>query len=266
MAGFTAPSVSRDGTRLVVSSDDERDGQHFIRLYDFARGTSSRLSEGTSDLFPVFSPDAKFVAYTHNNTIFVIPSDGSTGPEQLTTGQRCIVNDWSSDARHLVYMNFAGVGTRTPELDVLDLRDRSRRVYANNGAEAQFSPDGKWLAFISPGSAASPTNYYGSEVFVAAFPGPGGRVQISSTGGAQPRWRADGKELYYIDSHKKLMAVPIEIKDGKVVAGVPHMLFQTRIIAPRIVLFQYAVSPDGKRFLINSLPAVGAAPLTVLVN
>jgi hypothetical protein len=103
-------------------------------------------------------------------------------------------------------------------------------------------------------------------VFVSPFPGAGGRVQISNGGGAQARWRADGKELYYIDPDKKLMAVSINTKDGKVAAGVPHVLFQTRIVAPRVVLFQYAVSPDGQRFLINSLPTSGAAPLTVLVD
>ena len=62
------------------------------------------------------------------------------------------------------------------------------------------------------------------------------------------------------------MTISINTTKGKVAAGVPHVLFQSRIVAPRIVLFQYAVSPDGKRFLINSLPAEGAAPLTVLVN
>jgi eukaryotic-like serine/threonine-protein kinase len=83
---------------------------------------------------------------------------------------------------------------------------------------------------------------------VAAFPTPAGRIQISNHGGAQARWRADGKELYYIGLDKKLMAVSIDTSHGKLEAGVPHALFQTRIIAPRIVLFQYAVSPDGKRF------------------
>ena len=267
-SGFTAPSLSRDGTLLAASSDDNRNGEHFIRLYEFARGMSTRLSDGISDLFPAFSPDAAFVAYTHNNSIFVVPSDGSRKPEQLKTGQRCIVNDWSSDGRHLIYMNFVGVGARSPELDILDVRDHSHTMYAENGAEAQFSPDSKWVAYTAPGSGASPRsgNYYDSQVFVAPFPGPGGRVQISNSGGAQPRWRAGGKELYYISSDKKLITVSIDTKNGKVVAGVPHILFQTRIISPRIVLFQYAVAPDGKRFLINSLPAVGAAPLTVLAN
>lgn len=264
--GFTAPSLSRGGNLLAVSSDDDRNGEHFIRLYDFARGTSTRLTDGISDLFPAFSPDAALVAYTHNNSIFVVPSDGSRKPEQLRTGQRCIVNDWSSDRQHLIYMNF--VGAHQPELDILDVRDRSNTVYAENGAEAQFSPDGKWVAYTAPGSGVSRRNgnYYDSQVFVAPFPGPGGRVQISNSGGAQVRWRADGKEVYYISNDKKLMAVPIDTKSGKVVAGVPHVLFQTRIIAARIVLFQYAVAPDGKRFLINSLPAIGAAPLTVLAD
>ena len=95
--GFSAPSLSRNGTLLVASSDDDRNGKLVIRLYDFARGTSTRLSNGSSDLYPVFSPDAKFVAYTHNNAIFVVPSDSSRNPEQLNGGQRSLVNDWSSN-------------------------------------------------------------------------------------------------------------------------------------------------------------------------
>jgi Tol biopolymer transport system component len=257
--GFSAPSLSRNGTLLVASSDNGN-GKHVIRLYDFTRGTSTRLSNGSFDRYPVFSPDAKFVAYTHNNAIFVVPSDSSRNPEQLNRGQRSLVNDWSSSGRYLIYMNFTAA--RSSELDILDFRDRSHTIYAENGAEAQFSPNGKWVAFSAPGSSSP--NYF--EVFVSPFPGAGGRVQISNGGGAQARWRGDGKELYYIDPDKKLMAVSINATNGKMMAGVPHVLFQTRIVAPRIVLFQYAVSSDGERFLINSLPAVGAAPLTVLVN
>jgi len=119
------------------------------------------------------------------------------------------------------------------------------------------------IAFTGLGSSGS---VEGSEVYVSRFPGPGRRIQISNHGGAQPRWRADGKELFYITVDKKLMAVAIDTSHDEPVAGVPHALFQTRIIAPRIVLFQYAVSPDGSRFLINSMPSVGAAPLTVLMN
>jgi DNA-binding winged helix-turn-helix (wHTH) protein/Tol biopolymer transport system component len=263
--GYRDPALSRDGALLAVSSDEEYNGKHYIHIYDFARGTSTRVSDGGTEVFPVLSPDGKRVAYEVNNArtsqyIDVAATDGSGKLERLATSDFLIPNDWSADGRFLVYMNFQnGIA---PELDVLDLRNHSQTTYAT-GAEAQFSPDGKWIAFTGLGSSGSGE---GSEVYVGRFPGPGRRIQISNHGGAQARWRADGKELFYITMDKKLMAVAIDTSHDEPVAGVPHVLFQTRIIAPRIVLFQYAVSPDGSRFLINSMPSVGAAPLTVLMN
>jgi len=261
--GYRDPALSRDGTLLAVSSDDERNGKHYVRIYDFARGTSTRASEGGTEEFPVLSPDGRSVAYVDNGGedsphIYTVATDGSGKPEPLVKSNALVPNDWSPDGRYLVYMNFQN---GPPELEFYDFRKRSHSAYAG-GAEAQFSPDGKWVAFTGPTSAS----YQDSDVFVMQFPEPRGRIQISNQGGAQVRWRADGKELFYISADKKLMAVSIDTSQGKLVAGVPHVLFQTRIIAPRIVLFQYAVSPDGKRFLINSLPSVGATPLTVLMN
>jgi len=261
--GYRDPALSRDGTLLAVSSDDERNGKHYVRIYDFARGTSTRASEGGTEEFPVLSPDGRSVAYVDNGGedsphIYTVATDGSGKPEPLVKSNALVPNDWSPDGRYLVYMNFQN---GPPELEFYDFRKRSHSAYAG-GAEAQFSPDGKWVAFTGPTSAS----YQDSDVFVMQFPEPRGRIQISNQGGAQVRWRADGKELFYISADKKLMAVSIDTSQGKLVAGVPHVLFQTRIIAPRIVLFQYAVSPDGKRFLINSLPTVGATPLTVLMN
>ena len=260
--GYRDPALSRDGTLLAVSSDDERNGKLYIRIYDFARGTSTRASDGGTEVFPVFSPDRRSVAYVGNvakgfSEIYVVATDGSGKPEPLVESAG-IPNDWSPDGRYLVYMDFQN---GPPELRFYDFRKRSHSAYAVGG-EAQFSPDGKWVAF----TGSTSTSYQDSDVFVMQFPEPRGRIQISNQGGAQARWRADGKELFYISADKKLMAVSIDTSHGKLVAGVPHALFQTRIIAPRIVLFQYAVSPDGKRFLINSLPSVGATPLTVLMN
>ena len=252
------------GALLAVSSDDAQNGKHYIHIYDFARGTSTRVSDGGTEVFPVLSPDGKRVAYEVNNGrtsqyIDVAATDGSGKLERLAASDFLIPNDWSADGRFLVYMNFQnGIA---PELDVLDLRNHSHTTYTT-GAEAQFSPDGRWIAFSGLGSSGSGD----PEVYVGRFPGPGRRIQISNHGGAQARWRADGKELFYITMDKKLMAVAIDTSHDEPVAGVPHVLFQTRIIAPRIVLFQYAVSPDGSRFLINSMPSVGAAPLTVLMN
>ena len=260
--GYRDPALSRDGTLLAVSSDDERNGKLYIRIYDFARGTSTRASDGGTEVFPVFSPDRRSLAYVGNvakgfSEIYVVATNGSGKPEALVESAG-IPNDWSPDGRYLVYMDFQN---GPPELRFYDFRKRLHSAYAVGG-EAQFSPDGKWVAF----TGSTSTSYQDSDVFVTQFPEPRGRIQISNQGGAQARWRADGKELFYISADKKLMAVSIDTLQGKLVAGVPHALFQTRIIAPRIVLFQYAVSPDGKRFLINSLPSVGATPLTVLMD
>jgi Tol biopolymer transport system component len=261
--GYRDPALSRDGTLLAVSSDDNHNGKRYIHIYDFARGTSTRVSDGGTDVFPVLSPDGKRVAYLVNYArtsqfIDVAATDGSGKLERLAASDFLIPNDWSADGRFLVYMNLQNGG---PELDVLDLRTHSQIAYGP-GAEAQFSPDGKWIAFNGPGSSSDQE----VDVYVAPIRGPGRRIKISNHGGAQALWRADGKELFYITKDKKLMAVAMDMSHDEPVPGVPHVLFQTRIIAPRVVLFQYAVSPDGKRFLINSTPSVGAAPLTVLMK
>ncbi len=260
--GYRDPALSRNDALLAISSDDDHNGKHYIHIYDFARGTSTRVSEGGAEVFPVLSPDGKKVAYEENDakasqSIEVAATDGSGKLQQLATSDFLIPNDWSTDGSFFVYMNFHG---SAPELELLDLSNHSQTAYGP-GSEAQFSPDGKWIAFTGSGSTTED-----GDVFLCRFPGPGRRIQISNHGGAQPRWRADGRELFYITLDKKLMAVDIDTSHDEPVAGVPHVLFQTRIIASRIVLFQYAVSHDGKRFLINSMPDVGAAPLTVLMN
>jgi Tol biopolymer transport system component len=218
--GYRDPALSRDGALLAVSSDEEHNGKRYIHIYDFARGTSTRVSDGGTEVFPVLSPDSKRVAYVGNNArtsqyIDVAATDGSGKLERLAASDFLIPNDWSADGRFLVYMNFQPAG---PSLDFLDLRNHSQTAYAT-GAEAQFSPDGKWIAFTVLGSSADGA---GAEVYVGRFPRPGRRIQISNHGGAQARWRADGKELFYITMDKKLMAVAIDTSHDQPVAGVPH--------------------------------------------
>ena len=132
-------------------------GKHYIHIYDFARGTSTRVSDGGTEVFPVLSPDGKRVAYEVNNArtsqyIDVAATDGSGKLERLAASDFLIPNDWSADGRFLVYMNFQnGIA---PELDFLDLINHSQTAYGP-GAEAQFSPDGKWIAFTGLGSSGS---------------------------------------------------------------------------------------------------------------
>jgi hypothetical protein len=131
--------------------------------------------------------------------------------------------------------------------------------------EAQFSPDGKWIAYQSDET----TRF---EVYVQAFPGPGGKAQISVNGGAQVRWRNDGKELFFIDPAGTLMAASIRLDEGRLAVerGTPTPLFPTRIAGgqlPTTFKQQYDVSKDGQRFLVNTLPGGDTpAPITLVLN
>jgi hypothetical protein len=127
--------------------------------------------------------------------------------------------------------------------------------------QGQFSPDGRWIAYRSNESGPN-------EIYVQPFPTGGGKFQISSGGGGQPRWRRDGKELFYIASDGTLMAVDVATAP-RFEAGVPKALFESGILdanRPNFV-FRYDVAADGQRFLINTLPEdAEPAPITVVVN
>jgi Tol biopolymer transport system component len=128
-------------------------------------------------------------------------------------------------------------------------------------SNGQFSPDGRWVAYASNESGKW-------EIAVSPFPGPGGSWRVSNAGGSEPRWRRDGKELYYLAPDGKLMAV--EVKPGpSFEAGTATALFQFRRREPisSADLFSYDVSADGQRFLVNAeMGEAAAVPLTAIVN
>ena len=121
-----------------------------------------------------------------------------------------------------------------------------------------FSPDGRWIAYMTDETGES-------NVYVRPFLRAGGKYRISPNGGRNPHWRADGKELFYLDPSGAMTAVPIETTKT-VSAGLPKTLFPTGVFG---LLQTYAVTKDGQRFLINTRPANAAAaatPLNVVVN
>jgi len=129
--------------------------------------------------------------------------------------------------------------------------------------DGQFSADGKWIAYQSNASGRY-------EVYVQPFPGPGEKVQISSNGGAQPRWNKKGKEIFYVSLDSQMMAAPVKLSpDGQSLeTGTPAALFPVRIAGgpiPGVSKQQYAVSSDGQRFLVN-LAADSAPPVTLIYN
>jgi hypothetical protein len=164
-------------------------------------------------------------------------------------------NNYVPAGRGLLYMRLDRGLSRVA---FFDLGQRSSQDLFP-GAEVQVSPDGRWLAGLNFGRPGRPGG-----LSVQPFPGPGPAVQVSTEEGAQPRWSRDGKRLFFMARDRKLMEVEIDVRGDRMLAGVPHPLFQTRIVAPFLVLFQYDVTADGNRFLINSLKA--DAPLTLVTN
>jgi hypothetical protein len=247
--GYKDPSLSPDGRFLAISSDDEHNGKYVIRVYDLRRGISTRLSDGGVDEMPIWSSDGKRIVYTFgkrssNTVIYEVSAESSGPPRELLRGGRWIANDWSRDA--LALMDFA---EGLPTLKAYSMADhRMFEITSAWSAEAQISPNAKWVAYCG--------------IFVQPFPGPGARIPISNEG-CQPRWGHDGKQIFFMTLDRKLMAADFDPRSGT--AGAPRLLFQTRIVAPAFDLFQYAVAPDGS-FLINSLPADRSSPLTLLTN
>jgi dipeptidyl aminopeptidase/acylaminoacyl peptidase len=133
--------------------------------------------------------------------------------------------------------------------------------------QGQFSPDGRWVAYTSNESGADQW-----QVYVQSFPAGAGKFQVSTgAGGTQPRWRRDGKEIFYVAADGKLMAA--EVKSvPKFEAGTPKALFDLRAMpnASVALSFRYDVAPDGKRFLVNTLSGgsegAAGAPITVVLN
>ena len=249
--GYRVPAISPDGRSVAVSWDELHDGKWRICVHDIERGVTTRLTDGRDDWHPSWSPDGTRILYAstegHTSCTYEIAADGSVG-SQLVLERGSIIAHQSPDGQ-MVFMRIdhgrSMLSVRTPQ--------DGQTISLGPGAEPQFSPNGKWIAFAEPGGAG---------VVVRPFPGPGPRIQISNGPAAQPRWSRDGIQLFYIAPDKKLMAVDFNAETGR--AGAPRELFQTRIIATSLAGFQYDVAPDG-RFLINSLPS-GAAPLTLLTN
>jgi eukaryotic-like serine/threonine-protein kinase len=245
------PHLSPDAERLALSSDVAGNGTSVIRVIDLKRGIATQLTDGGFEAWPIWSPDGSEIAYG-SLALYQQSADGSGKRETLVQGSRLIPNDYTPDGRYVAYM------TDERGAPYLAFYDRSQRktFVMGQGAEAQFSPDGKWLAYT--------VNTAHKDLFVQPFPGNGARIQVSTRGGAQPRWSADGKTLFFIAPDRKLMEVKMAVKGGKLLPGMPRPLFQTRITAPNFGFFQYDVDRKNDRFLINSIRR--EAPLTLVTN
>jgi serine/threonine-protein kinase len=254
-AGNTQGVVGERWTTLrnvTLAPDERRLALHLgfgtesaVWIADLGRAVTSRLVSGGD---PVWSPDGGRLAIDRNSTgagqVFAVPATG--GDEQLLwqaeQGQQAFVDDWHPD------------GNRLAVLLVQGGRDRGAVVSTKGGNpvtfdetrdldEPHFSPDGRWIAYNADRDGG------GMEVFVVPFPPTGERFQVSTTGGNQARWRADGRELFYVTPAGAMMAVDVDSRGG-LKLGVPRSLFETGLADVTPNIDQYAVTRDGQRFLV----------------
>ncbi len=264
---YYAPRLSRDGSRLAVTRWDPETTVGDIWLFDLHRDVGSRFTfDPADDSLCVWTPDGQRVIFGSSRegsvNLFQARADRSGNDEPLLRSNAFKEpDDVSPDGRDLIYETVDPRGNGSIGLWILPLsgEQKPRRFSTSTFSEAaaQFSPDGRWVTYSSSESGRD-------EVYVAAFPGPGGKWQVSVNGGKMPRWRADGRELFYYRADGSLMSAEVTTEPS-FEARAPRALFKVRLVPSPDR--QYEVSPDGKRFLANV--AAGSAetfPATVVLD
>jgi len=261
------PELSPDGRRAAVSVLDAASRIVQIWLYDTGNSTGSRFTLGSwASRFPIWSPDGSHLYFSSNRNgsagLYVKPVSGAGEEEQVFRSEgRVWPSDCSRDGRFLVLTLTNLTGGREAGIWVLPLSgERKVTVFTSEKVKepvARISPDSRWIAYESEESGRG-------EIHVAAFPGPGGKWQVSTGGGAYVRWRRDGKELYFVNSEEELMAV--EVRAGTSFEfGTPKALFKLPPI-PNTNYWYYDVAPDGGRFLVTYPVVTKQAPLALVLN
>ena len=263
--------LSPDGTKLAAEIYDRQvSGIYFesdIWLYDVSRGVKSRLTSGPgSARCPCWSPDGKRIIFSSDRKgqydLYEKAVDGS-GNEELVLASEVAkyCQSWSPDDKIVLFMTVSNDSSANLDLWTLPLVGERKPVpylqteFAESGS--RFSSDGKWVAYASDESGKN-------EVYVRPFPGPGGKLLVSASGGSTPVWRQDGKEIFYLGANRELMAARVNQNGSVLGIDVARPLFQTHTES---FLPNYDVSADGRRFvMVTSTPHKVASPITVVVN
>ena len=271
-SGDGAPALSRDGR--YIAGHWARDGKADIWLLELSRGVPIRLTTDPADEWsPEWSPDGqRLVVCSTRSGVADLYQQSTTNAERaellLATPQNKSVTDWSRDGRFILFRNVDPATSHDLWALPLDGNKTPFPVVRTRFTESygQFSPDGNWIAYDSDESGRV-------EIYVQPFPGPGTKVRISTSGGAQMRWGADAKELFYLALDGRLMAVPIRrsSQGNAITPGQPVPLFDANVGG--VVPLQsghneaWTISRDGQRFLMNTIvERASAPPITIILN
>jgi WD40 repeat protein len=267
-AGGFSPEISSDGRYIAVSRISGKNPDIF--LIETTRGTLSQLTtEPGGNQVSVFSPDGKYVAFSSGRKDYTSPSifmravsEGQDEP-LVALPDATVPTHWIAD-----YLLFRKNDKKTG-YDIWALPMRGPKAAGDPfpivqseraQRDAQFSPDGKWIAYQSDRSGTY-------EIYVHPFPKPGREQIVSKGGGVQVRWNPNGKELFYIALDGRLMAVPVRsAADGTLDFGVPAALFRTSMgpVFWGVHKQQYVVSDNGQKFLINTTATGDLSPIYLI--
>ncbi len=265
-----APALSPDGTRIAVRRNLATPGREDIWVVKAATGVATRLTFDSGNFAPIWSPDSRWVAYGSQrpgpngiiNGVFRKLSDGVADTEAVVLGRYSVQpTGWSRDGKFIIYADQDSTTGADLWAVALDGDRRPVPLVRTMGADnfGQLSPDGRWLAYASDVTGRM-------EVYVRGFPNQRGTWQISTNGGTQPRWQADGKELFFVSGDNRLTSVAIVARENSVESGGEKPLFEYPGFSVDEKDYSYDVSPEGQRFLINASVTRAAQPIVVVLN
>jgi Tol biopolymer transport system component len=271
---YRNPVLSPDQQRIAIEQEDVSNLGD-IWMIDVSRGTKTRFtSDPRSDTDPIWSPDGTRIVFASSRggapNLYQKNAGGAGAEELLLKSDRVnIPEDWSRDGRFILFREIHP--TTGSDIWVLPMAGDARpQPYLQTRfgeMQARVSPDGRWVAYVSDESGQT-------EVYVQSFPPSATKYQVSANGGLQPRWRADGKELFYlagasVGPRTTVTAVDVSESSGALTIGAQRPLFETAVRSKVRDRNTWDTTPDGQRFLINaSLQAESfqTRPITVVVN
>jgi Tol biopolymer transport system component len=256
-------ALSRSGDRVAVSMSDPGSSRDYLRIFDVARGVSAPLTfHDAADHDPVWSPDDTEILFNRSTAqgagLWIKPADGSRAERRIRGIEKdgFLLNlDWSPDGRHVLVYTLSG-GNLRQALWVLPLtgdgglRPFTELPFSFIGNLAQFSPDGRWVAFDADDGG-------GSRLYLSRFPDTGGRWQLSDADPTLPQWTKGGREIVFLGNERYVSSITVDTTGEAPRFSRPTRLFEVSLRVARGS--SYDVAPDGERFLFV-MPVQNARP------